>query len=81
MLKPDGRLAVISFHSLEDRIVKQTFKLAATDCVCPPKIPQCICQHKATVKLLTKKPICPTIEETISNPRSTSAKLRVICKL
>ena len=81
MLKPDGRLAVISFHSLEDRIVKQTFKLAATDCVCPPKIPQCICQHKATVKLLTKKPNCPTIEETISNPRSTSAKLRVICKL
>ena len=81
MLKPDGRLAVISFHSLEDRIVKQTFKHAATDCVCPPKIPQCICQHKATVKLLTKKPICPTIEETISNPRSTSAKLRVICKL
>ena len=81
MLKPDGRLAVISFHSLEDRIVKQTFKRAATDCICPPKIPQCICQHKATVKLLTKKPICPTIEETISNPRSTSAKLRVICKL
>ena len=81
MLKPEGRLAVISFHSLEDRIVKQTFKLAATDCVCPPKIPQCICQHKATVKLLTKKPICPTIEETKSNPRSSSAKLRVICKL
>ena len=81
MLKPAGRLAVISFHSLEDRIVKQTFKRAATDCLCPPKIPQCICQHKATVKLLTKKPICPTIEETKSNPRSTSAKLRVICKL
>lgn len=81
MLKPQGRLAVISFHSLEDRIVKQTFKRAATDCLCPPKIPQCICQHKATVKLLTKKPICPTIEETKSNPRSASAKLRVICKL
>ncbi|MCQ2382260.1 MAG: 16S rRNA (cytosine(1402)-N(4))-methyltransferase RsmH [Clostridia bacterium] len=81
MLKPHGRLAVISFHSLEDRIVKQTFKREATDCLCPPKIPQCICGHKATVKLLTKKPICPTIEETKSNPRSASAKLRVVCKL
>ena len=81
VLKPNGRLAVITFHSLEDRIVKQTFKRAATDCLCPPKIPQCICGHHATVKLLTKKPICPTIEETKSNPRSSSAKLRVVCKL
>ena len=81
VLKPQGRLAVISFHSLEDRIVKQKFKLAATECICPPKIPQCICGHHATIKLLTKKPICPTIQETKSNPRSASAKLRIIEKL
>ncbi len=81
VLKPHGRLAVISFHSLEDRIVKQKFKLAATDCLCPPKIPQCICGHHATIKWLTKKPLCPTIQETKSNPRSASAKLRIIEKL
>lgn len=81
VLKPHGRLAIISFHSLEDRIVKQKFKLAATECICPPKIPQCICGHHATIKLLTKKPICPTMQEIKSNPRSASAKLRVIEKL
>ena len=81
VLKPAGRLAVITFHSLEDRLVKQKFKTEATDCLCPPKIPQCICGHRASIKLLTKKIICPTIEETKINPRSSSAKLRVIGKL
>jgi 16S rRNA (cytosine1402-N4)-methyltransferase len=80
-LKPGGRLAVIAFHSLEDRIVKQKFRLEATDCICRPKIIQCVCGHKASVKLLTKKPIYPTIKEIESNPRSASAKLRIVAKL
>jgi 16S rRNA (cytosine1402-N4)-methyltransferase len=80
-LRPGGRLAVISFHSLEDRIVKSAFKLASTDCICPPKTPICICGHKASVKLLTRKPIMAQEEETARNPRSRSAKLRVVEKL
>ena len=80
-LKPKGRLAVITFHSLEDRIVKQTLKHHASSCLCPPKIPKCICGHKASVKILTKKPITPSTQEQKKNPRSTSAKLRVAEKL
>jgi 16S rRNA (cytosine1402-N4)-methyltransferase len=76
-LKPGGRIAVITFHSGEDRIVKQYFKKCAADCICPPKTPQCICNHKRTLNLLTKKPIEATIEEAKANPRSMSAKLRV----
>ncbi len=79
-LNKNGRLAVISFHSLEDRIVKQKFKLESTDCICPPKIPQCICGHISSIKVLTKKPICPIIKELQENPRSASAKLRIISK-
>jgi 16S rRNA (cytosine1402-N4)-methyltransferase len=76
-LAKGGRIAIISFHSLEDRIVKQTFKTLATNCICPPRIPMCICGHKATLKILTKKPIEPTEAEIKTNPRSHSAKLRV----
>lgn len=81
LLRPGGRLAVISFHSLEDRIVKQAFKLASTDCICPPKTPVCVCGHKASVRLITRKPIEADDEEIAQNPRSRSAKLRVVEKL
>jgi len=81
LLRPQGRMAIISFHSLEDRIVKEAFRLAATDCICPPKTPICICNHKASVQLLTKKPIIADDAEIAHNPRSRSAKLRVIEKL
>lgn len=80
-LPPGGRLAIISFHSLEDRIVKQYFKKESTDCVCPKSIPVCNCGHKAILKILNKKPIVPSEEEATQNPRSRSAKLRVVEKL
>ena len=76
-LRKGGRIAIISFHSLEDRIVKQTFKTLSTDCLCPPRSPMCICGHKATLRVLTKKPIEPGELEIKNNPRSHSAKLRV----
>jgi 16S rRNA (cytosine1402-N4)-methyltransferase len=71
-----GRIVVISFHSLEDRIVKEFMRREATDCLCPPRIPVCVCGHKAQLRLLTTKPVTPTEQETRSNPRSRSAKLR-----
>ena len=80
-LSSGGRMAVISFHSLEDRIVKNLFKNLSTDCICPPKTPVCICRHKASVKLINKKPITASKEELEFNPRSSSAKLRIIEKL
>lgn len=81
LLPPGGRLAIISFHSLEDRIVKQYFKKESSGCVCPKSIPVCNCGHKAILKILNKKPIVPSEEEATQNPRSRSAKLRVVEKL
>lgn len=73
----DGRLAIITFHSLEDRIVKNKFKDLATDCVCPPEIPVCVCNHKAKVRIITKKPITAKKDELRENSRAKPAKLRV----
>lgn len=81
VLKTGGRLAVITFHSLEDRIVKQTFQKLAGKCVCPPRLPQCACGAKREVEILTKKPIVPSELETEGNPRARSAKLRACLKI
>lgn len=80
-LVPGGRIAVISFHSLEDRPVKQTFKSLLGGCTCPKDFPVCVCGRKPIIKEITKKPILPTEEELENNPRSRSAKLRVAEKL
>lgn len=76
-----GRLAVITFHSLEDRIAKQTFADLSRGCTCPPDFPVCVCNKKPSVRMLNKKPILPSEEELMANPRSRSAKLRVVEKL
>ncbi len=81
LLKIDGRLVMITFHSLEDRIVKQTFQKLSGKCFCPPRIPQCRCGAKKTVEILTRKPVIPSADEIEENPRSRSAKLRAIKKL
>jgi 16S rRNA (cytosine1402-N4)-methyltransferase len=80
-LTPGGRIAVISFHSLEDRIVKRLFRRESKDCICPPKQPICTCDHVATLKVLTKKPIQAAEQEIQENPRSSSAKLRIAEKI
>jgi len=76
-LKPGGRLAIIAFHSLEDRIVKQFMRRESRDCICPPKQPICTCGHKATLREVTRKPVRPQEVEIRNNPRSRSARLRV----
>ena len=80
-LKVGGRMAVITFHSLEDRIVKNRFKYLASDCVCPPELPICQCDKMATVKIVTRKPIVASDEELEQNKRAASAKLRVVEKI
>ncbi len=80
-LKPHGRLAVITFHSLEDRIAKDTFNYLAKECICPKELPVCQCNKKQEVKVITRKPITPSSEELEQNPRSRSAKLRIVEKM
>ena len=81
LLKTNGALAIITFHSLEDRVVKQTFQRLAGKCSCPPRIPQCVCGAAKRVEILTKKPVVATETEQFENPRSRSAKLRACRKL
>jgi 16S rRNA (cytosine1402-N4)-methyltransferase len=77
ILAVGGRLAVISFHSLEDRVVKRFLRRESRDCICPPELPICTCDHRATVRLITRKPIRPAADEIAANPRARSARLRV----
>ena len=81
LLRPGGRLATISYHSLEDRIVKQALAREAKGCLCPPHTPACICGHVATIRLITRKSVTPSSQEISDNPRSRSARLRVAERL
>lgn len=80
-MRKGGRICIITFHSLEDRIVKETFKELSASCVCPPELPMCVCDKKKEVKIITRKPIIPSAEEIEANPRSRSAKLRIAEKI
>ena len=77
LLKPGGRMVVLTFHSLEDRLAKKVFNDAAQGCICPKDLPLCVCHHKPLVKILTRKPVTPSVEEIAKNPRARSTKMRV----
>ncbi|HOQ16550.1 MAG TPA: 16S rRNA (cytosine(1402)-N(4))-methyltransferase RsmH [Defluviitaleaceae bacterium] len=81
VLAPKGRLCIITFHSLEDRIVKKSFKALENPCTCPPDFPICVCGKKAMARVISRKPILPSPQEIEKNPRSRSAKLRILEKL
>jgi 16S rRNA (cytosine1402-N4)-methyltransferase len=81
ILNPGGRMATISFHSLEDRLVKSFFIVESKDCICPPQQPVCTCGHRASLRIVTRRPVRPPAEEVDSNPRARSARLRVAQKL
>lgn len=80
-LESGGRVSIITFHSLEDRIVKHTYLSFVETCTCPPDFPQCVCGKKALAKIITRKPILPSEQELLENPRSRSAKLRILEKI
>jgi 16S rRNA (cytosine1402-N4)-methyltransferase len=81
VLRPGGRLAVISFHSLEDRAVKQFMARESRDCICPPHLPTCVCGHRAGLRVVTRRPLMAADAETMRNPRARSARLRVAEKI
>jgi 16S rRNA (cytosine1402-N4)-methyltransferase len=80
-LHPGGRLVVLTFHSLEARIVKEVFQAEAATCICPPRLPVCVCGHRPRVKLLTRKGVKPCSGEVEQNPRARSAVLRAVRRL
>jgi 16S rRNA (cytosine1402-N4)-methyltransferase len=81
VLRPGGRLAVISFHSLEDRVTKQFMARESRDCICPPHLPTCVCGHRAGLRVVSRRPLMAAAGETMRNPRARSARLRVAEKL